>query len=511
MKFQTSALSNEPLKSDLVIYVTTEAGIKKINTNSTVVLPSNLKSLINQSLSLDNFKDEKSKILLFQFPDAQISRLLICKIDVSEENLTETIRKNSGKAYPILAGQKVSSCHLVVDVDEIEPEMFIQSWMEGWLLKKYKYSDLKSAPDKSGNNKIGKIVFLLPENKKTRAIKRTVVQTESVIEGVNFARRLGDTPGNLLTPNQLARDIRNRFKSNNDISIKVLTEPEIKKLKMNAFLAVSQGSKEPPRLIMMHYRSKKKSAKHLLLVGKGVTFDSGGISIKPSAKMEEMKFDMCGAAAVAGLLDAASGIKPDVNITGIIPAAENLPDAAAVKPGDVVKAYNGKTIEIINTDAEGRLLLADSLAYGIKKYRPDYVIDLATLTGSVVVALGSHASGLFSNNGDLAKLLIRAGQQSGERVWELPIWDDYKTELDSPSADMKNVGGREAGSISAAKFLQEFVGDIPWAHLDIAGTAYEQNHLPYLNKGASGVGVRLLMAFLNLLTAKGAKAAKKTE
>jgi len=511
MKFQTSLLSNEPLKSDLVIYVTTEAGLKKINSNSTNSLPANLKSLVNQSLSLDNFKDDKSKISLFQFPDGQISRLLICKIDASEENLTETIRKISGKAYPKFAGQKIFSCHLVFDIDDIEPENNIQSWMEGWLLKKYQFSDLKSASDKSTKSEIGKIVFLLPENETTSVLKRTVKLTESVIDGVNFARRLGDMPGNLLTPNQLAREIKNRFKSNDDISIRVLTEPEIKKLKMNAFLSVSRGSKEPPRLIVMQYRCKKKNAKHLLLVGKGVTFDSGGISIKPSAKMEEMKFDMCGAAAVAGLFDAASKIKPDVSITGIIPAAENLPDAAAVKPGDVVKAYNGKTIEIINTDAEGRLLLADALAYGIKKYRPDYVIDLATLTGSVVVALGCHASGLFSNNDDLVKLLTQAGQQSGERVWELPIWDDYKTELDSQSADMKNVGGREAGSISAAKFLQEFVGDVPWAHLDIAGTAYEQNHLPYLDKGASGVGVRLLVAFFDLLTAKGTKDVKIVE
>jgi leucyl aminopeptidase len=251
----------------------------------------------------------------------------------------------------------------------------------------------------------------------------------------------------------------------------------------------------------MQYRPKKyTSVKHLLLVGKGITFDSGGISIKPSSKMEEMKYDMAGGAAVAGIMSALEVLQPELKVTALIPAAENMPDAKALKPGDVVRSCNGKSIEIINTDAEGRLLLADVLAYGVKKYKPDWVIDLATLTGSVVVALGSHATGLFSNSDELAEAIKNAAERTGEKVWQMPLWDEYGKELESDVADLKNTGGREAGSISAAKFLEEFVDKTDWAHLDIAGTAYGQKHLPFSPKGASGVGVRLILEVISILS-----------
>jgi leucyl aminopeptidase len=239
-----------------------------------------------------------------------------------------------------------------------------------------------------------------------------------------------------------------------------------------------------------------------MLVGKGVTFDSGGISIKPSANMEEMKFDMAGAATVVGVMAAVEDLRPEIDVVAIIPASENLPDARAVKPGDVVSACNGKTIEIINTDAEGRLLLADSLAYGVIKYKPDWVVDLATLTGSVVVALGTRAAGLYCNDEQLTLSLTAAGEETGERVWPMPLWDSYRKDLDSEVADLKNVGGRDAGSITAAKFLQEFVGDARWAHLDIAGTAYGLKDISYLKKGASGFGVRLIIALIDKLIAQ---------
>ena len=499
MKFQTSKIPTDDFASDLVIYVYSAEKTGKKQFKPGLNLTTNLNNILQQSFALDNFKDEKSKINLFNFPESQIPRLLICKIDTTEGNIIEEVRKNAGDIYSRLKGLHIKNCHIVSQMSDVSEQNFIEALMEGFLLKNYKYSDLKKSSEKSDKVIIGKIIFLLSEKTENAGVKKNIKTTEAVIEGVNFARYLGDTPGNMLTPIRFVREIQKRFKDNKSISFKILNESDIKKLKMNAFLAVARGSKEPPRLIILQYHSNNKKAKNLLLVGKGITFDSGGISIKPAAQMEEMKYDMCGAAAVAGVFDVAGRINPDVNITGIIPAAENLPDASAFKPGDVVQAYNGKTIEIINTDAEGRLILADALAYGISKYHPDWVVDLATLTGSVVVALGSHASGLFSNHRQLSDLLITAGNESGERVWELPLWDDYKKDLESEIADIKNLGGRDAGSISAAKFLQEFVGDVPWAHLDIAGTAYGRKHVPYLGKGASGVGVRLLVALLGML------------
>ncbi len=498
MKIQTSQIPSANLSSDLVLYVIDADSSNKNPHTPDTNLPLNLKNQISDSFVLNDFNNDKPKLILYHFPDSEIKRLLFCRIDKTKE-ISEELRKSAGKIYSSLQGLKIRNSHAVINMTDHEETKSIAAFIEGLLLKAYHYSDLKSKKDDSHIVEIDKLTFLLSGDSDHNSVKKAIKKAEILIEGVNFARRLGDTPGNLLTPSQLARQIQKRFKDDNHITLKVLNESEIKNLKMNAFLSIANGSKEAPRLVTMQYRSKNKKSGHLLLVGKGVTFDSGGISIKPSASMEEMKFDMCGAAAVAGVMDVVAKIKPDLNVTGIIPAAENLPDAAAVKPGDVVRAYNGKTIEVINTDAEGRMLLADALAYGIKKYHPDWVIDLATLTGSVVVALGSHASGLFSNDKQLTEQINTAASASGEKVWEMPIWDEYKSDLDSDVADLKNVGGREAGSISAAKFLQEFVGEVPWAHLDIAGTAYDQKHLPYLDKGASGVGVRLLIELLSIL------------
>ena len=266
---------------------------------------------------------------------------------------------------------------------------------------------------------------------------------------------------------------------------------------MGAFLGVSKGSQEPPKFIILEYRGASPKRKPIALVGKGITFDSGGISLKPGAAMEEMKYDMSGAAAVLGVFRALSELKLNENIVGLIPATENLPSGTALKPGDIVKTYSGKTIEIINTDAEGRLVLADALAYAVKNYEPSQIIDLATLTGSVVVALSSHASAIISNDSDLTKKLIDAGENSGERLWELPLWDPFRDQIKSDFADMKNIGGKGGGAVTAAALLEKFVGDTPWAHLDIAGTAYLSSSLDYSPKGPTGVGVRLLLEYLS--------------
>jgi leucyl aminopeptidase len=269
---------------------------------------------------------------------------------------------------------------------------------------------------------------------------------------------------------------------------------------MNGVLSVSRGSREEPKVVILRYRGGKADGKPIVLVGKGVTFDSGGISIKPSEKMEDMKYDKAGAAAVLATVYAAASLHIPLNIVAIAPLVENLPSGSAYKPGDVIKHYGGKTSEVISTDAEGRLILADVLAYAVDKEKPQAIIDLATLTGACVVALGSQASGLFGNDQALIERVKRAAEASGERVWQLPLWKEYSEQIRSDVADIKNSGGRAAGAITAAAFLSNFIGTTPWVHLDIAGTAYTAEDgtkvKTYTPKGATGVGVRLLIKLL---------------
>ena len=268
---------------------------------------------------------------------------------------------------------------------------------------------------------------------------------------------------------------------------------------MYALLGVAKGSSEPPRLIILEYNcghAKRDSADTIALVGKGLTFDSGGISIKPSKKMEEMKYDMCGAAAVLGIMKLVKQLRPPVNVIGVVASAENLPSGKALKPGDIVTTYSGLTVEVINTDAEGRLVLSDALAYTIDKFKPDAVIDLATLTGAVIVALGHYATGMLGNNPALLKKVMTAAQKSGEMVWELPIYPEFDEHLKSDVADIKNSDGPGAGTIFGAAFLRKFVKKTPWVHLDIAGTAWDVKEKSYLPKGPTGVGVRLLARLL---------------
>jgi leucyl aminopeptidase len=264
---------------------------------------------------------------------------------------------------------------------------------------------------------------------------------------------------------------------------------------MGGILAVNQGSSIPPKLIILEHRPKHFS-KTFLFVGKGLTFDSGGVSLKPAAGMQDMKYDMCGGAAVLSAMKTIGLEQPEVRVIAIVPATDNMSGSAAVKPGDIIKHYNGLTSEVINTDAEGRLILADALAYGIKKYSPDCVIDLATLTGAVIIGLGHHRSGLMSNNDKLARKIIEIGAECGEPAWQLPLGKDYSKQIKSDVADIKNIGGKAAGSITAAAYLQNFVGDTPWAHLDIAGTAWDFTEKSYIPKGPSGIGVRTLIEFV---------------
>ncbi len=318
-------------------------------------------------------------------------------------------------------------------------------------------------------------------------------------ESVNFTRRLGDYPANLMNPEKIMEEARHLAGEYN-WDLEVLDETALEARGLNALMAVARGSENPTYLVIASY-SHPQAQKTVGLVGKGVTFDTGGISIKPSKNMEEMKYDMCGAAAVLGALKAVSETQLPVNVVAALPLVENMPSGKATRPGDIVKSYSGKTIEIINTDAEGRLILADALSYVEKNYQPDYLIDLATLTGAAIVALGHLSAAALTTSEELLDLLEEAANISGERIWQLPLWDDYKELLKSKIADVRNIATKpEAGVITAAMFLKTFVEKTPWTHLDIAGTAWAMPEKTYRPAGATGFGVRLLWHFLARLT-----------
>ncbi len=323
------------------------------------------------------------------------------------------------------------------------------------------------------------------------AARDALREAAAVHRGVSLARELGNLPGNVCTPAYLARQARGLARGSSRLSVRVLEEKTMERLGMGAFLSVSQGSANPGKLVCLEYKGGKARAAPVALVGKGITFDTGGISIKPSATMDEMKFDMCGAAAVLGTLAACVNLRLPLNVVGVLACAENMPGGCASKPGDVVTTMSGQTVEILNTDAEGRLVLCDALTY-VGRYKPACVIDIATLTGACVVALGDAASGLLSNTQALADELLRAGGTSGDRPWQLPLWDEYQPQLNSNFADIANIGGRGGGTITAACFLSRFTKEYEWAHLDIAGTAW----LTGKAKGATGRPVPLLFDFL---------------
>jgi len=375
--------------------------------------------------------------------------------------------------------------------EQITPEE-IEAITAGLIAGSWEYADLKSPVPEAERKKPLERAMILTSN--TDDTRRGLSGGQAIGEGHSLARRLAMMPGNLCTPEYLAQtaaDIAKRY----SMGITVLGRREMEVEKMGSFLAVAQGTPQDPKLIALEYKGGKPNAKPVVLVGKGLCFDSGGISIKPAQGMEFMKFDMCGAAAVLGAFEALGRMQPGVNVVGIIGATTNMPSGTAMNPGDVVKAQNGKSIEIINTDAEGRLVLADCLSYA-KRFDPDVVIDAATLTGACVIALGHSATGVFSGDDTLIGEILAAGKRAGEPGWPLPLWDEYKDLIKSDVADVKNSGGRPAGAVTAAMFLKEFAEGYTWAHLDIAGTAYSETDLVTIPKGPTGVPTGTFIEFV---------------
>ncbi len=355
----------------------------------------------------------------------------------------------------------------------------------------YRFDALKSDKDKKDKKHRGaKKLALLVSSELSAELDTAVLHGHAVATGMALAKDLGNLPGNLCTPAHLAETAEALGKQYK-FEVEVLERDDMEKLGMGSFLSVARGSHQPPKFIVMHYKGGKAKAKPVVLVGKGITFDTGGISLKPAAEMDEMKYDMCGAASVLGTFKSVAQMGLPINLVGLIPATENMPGGAATKPGDVVTSMSGQTIEVLNTDAEGRLILCDALTYA-ERFKPECVIDIATLTGACVVALGKIPSGLLANDDELAAELLRRGTESGDRAWQLPLWDEYQELLKSNFADMGNIGGRYAGTITAACFLSRFAKAYKWAHLDIAGTAWVSGEA----KGATGRPVPLLSAFL---------------
>ncbi len=418
------------------------------------------------------------------------SRVVVVGLGKKKELNINKVRGAIAETCRYLRGKGVTSVATGVQgagINGIKIEDAAQALTEGAVLGLYKFQ--RYITKKEDNS--GEIKELTIVGQPKATLSKAITRGRILAEAADWARDMVNEPGNFMTPTHMAEAARQLAKEYG-LKIEVLDKARMTKLGMGGLLGVSQGSQQPPKFIILSYKGSNSDKVDVALVGKGITFDSGGISIKPSAKMSEMKGDMAGGASVMATLIALARIKPKINVTALVPATENLPSGTALKPGDIIKAMNGKTIEVLNTDAEGRLILADGLSYA-KKLNASAVIDVATLTGACMVALGNICTGAFSNNQGLTDKVIAAGNEVGELVWQLPMYDEYKEQLKSDIADIKNIGGRYGGAITAAKFLAEFIDGTPWVHLDIAGTFDTDKEKGYQVKGATGVPVRTLV------------------
>ncbi len=481
MKILFKTLSAKVTKTDLLVLLSPEGKTPKLP--SGVSIPKRVATSFSGKSRETRFADTI---------DGPAERVLLIGLGKGKPFDLETVRRAAAIAAQKAEKTDAASVTFWVDLKlGKSTEDFGKALGEGLVMGAHRLVDFKRSPKKSSLKK----VIIQSSKEVSRGAKTGVI----VGEGNTFARRLQDTPANKMRPKDMVAEARKIAKNSPNITVKALDEKSMEKLGMGSLLSVSRGSSEPAYLIHLVYKPAKKAKRKICLVGKGLTFDSGGISIKPSARMDEMKYDMSGGAAVLGTFHALAGLNPDVEVHGLVPTSENMPDASSVKPGDVVTASNGLTIEVLNTDAEGRLILADALAYAEKTIKPDAMIDLATLTGAVVVALGHELTGVMGNSKTLSDELVASGQTTGELVWPLPIIDFHKEDMKGSVGDLKNIGSPStgAGSCTAGAFLSNFVGDIPWAHLDIAGTAWGASRRDYQGGAVgTGVGVRLLLDYL---------------
>ncbi|MBF0161783.1 MAG: leucyl aminopeptidase [Magnetococcales bacterium] len=475
---------------------------------------------VQQRLQEKWIKGGLGESILFRTPansGLQMPRIVLLGLGKKESLTNESFRALGGHIHALCNKSNIATCHVLLSLDTYQaskkqsakrpakqrPIAVLESLAEGAWLSSYRFEHFKSKENKEGKEPKEpkeehpfKQLVLGLSGEETAQEKKRLLSVEQLTRGVAFARNLGNQPPNLLNPETLAQQARQLAERLPAIKTTIYAERMLVRKGMNGILAVGGGSRTPPCLITLEYRHGGDRPL-LAVVGKGITFDSGGLNIKSGEGMAEMKYDMCGAAAVFGFVQAVAEMELPINLVGVVPAAENMPSATAQRPGDIIKTAKGLFVEVLNTDAEGRLILADALHHA-SSFKPAAIIDLATLTGACVVALGSQASGLMGNNPPLLRQLEKAGERSGDRLWQLPMFPEYQEQIKSTVADIKNVGGKGAGTITAACFLSRFVEENQaWAHIDIAGTAYDTgSSQPHMPKGAVGVGVRLLYHFV---------------
>ncbi|MDP2207838.1 MAG: leucyl aminopeptidase [Bacteroidota bacterium] len=501
MKTSTLKSNLKTIKADAVAILIYQD--KKIFEEQISGLKKYFPNEIDHIIKFESFKG-KPETTVFTYTEKKINSPRLILVGVGEQGKTtlETFRKASAIASNKAKSMKAK--HLSIIFPKLPVgfnptiEETAQSIGEGAILSQYKF-DKYITSKKEDEVKLNELTVCTEDEAKYKSISKGVGIARIICDGVILARNLANAPASEIYPETLAQAAKESSEKYG-FKCSIWNEKKIKQEGFGGLMGVSSGSTRPPRFIILEYNSDKKEYNPIVLVGKGITFDSGGISIKPSAKMSEMKMDMSGAAAVIGTIEATARLKLPVRLIGLIPATENMPSGSAMKPGDIITHYGGKTSEVDNTDAEGRLILADALAYA-RSYNPAAVIDLATLTGAVVVALGHHATAVLGNDEELISKIKSAGEKTYERVWQLPMFDEYEKQIKSDIADVKNIGSRGAGTITAAMFLKKFISnknkkEYKWAHLDIAGTAIMDEGSPYIPKGGSGVGVRLLTELL---------------
>jgi leucyl aminopeptidase len=456
------------------------------------------KGYLKKILKRGDIKGKSNQVqILNDVPNLNAARVML--VGLGNPETMDSARYAGIVKTVITRLQGLNAKHTLCCLLEIEVENRDSSWKTIRLIEQfaaglYKFTEMKGKPKDNGAH-LDSLDLYVEDKSEVAQVTSAIDRANALTAGINQAKDLGNTPGNICTPGYLADKAKQLAKDYPSITTKVVEEKEMEKLGMGAFMSVTRGSDQPGKLIIMNHKGgKSKEAPHVL-VGKGITFDTGGISLKSGAGMHEMIYDMCGAASVFGTMTAIAEQRLPMNVIGVIAAAENMPSGVASRPGDIVKTMSGQTVEILNTDAEGRLVLCDALTY-VDQFNPKTVVDIATLTGAVVVALGSQASALYANDDGVADDLTRAGLESLDRVWRMPLWEEYQSQLNSAFADMANIGGREAGSITAACFLARYTKKYRWAHLDIAGTAYRGSGPA---KGSTGRPVTLLWEYLNNL------------
>ena len=451
--------------------------------------------VIADAMQSGEYKGKLGECLLVYAQGQQFARVLAVGLGELDKFEPSFLARYAGAAVRYLGRRNVSQAALLLPDRAHEFPLAAASFIaEGAIAGSFEITIYQEKPEK----KVAlDDVAILSAGFDASALQNGIERGTVIGEAVNFARRLALTPANDMTPTHLAQEAQ-RIAKENGLSIDVLDEARAREEGMGSFLSVAQGSTQPPKFIVMRYDGDPSSKELLALVGKGITFDSGGISIKPADRREEMKYDMSGGAAVIATMAAIGKLKPEINVVGIVPATENMPSGKATKPGDIVKAMNGTTIEIINTDAEGRLILADGISYA-RKLGATKIVDAATLTGACVVALGHAAAALVTNDEAFATEFMGASKPTGERYWQMPYYEEYSNQMKSDIADLKNTGGRAAGTLTAAAFLRHFAGDTPWIHLDVAGTAYVDTETAWQAKGPTGMPVRALVSVAETL------------